>query len=251
MRAARWMLSVMFLCVASAAAAQPKGDPPADGEAAPAEVETATEAAPEAPAAEAPDLSELRARYRALRDRLFQSRARAAAVGSALYSTRLQVNLHFASGRSHTVSRAIIRLDGASVFDNLEGVIAQDEATRFSGYVAPGRHVITIRVEAASKDDPSFSSAAESSFVVQAPAGKDLVIDAVARDEGDMGYAWGKEGRGSYGLHLDVDVKARAPAEDSGHIRRSSRAGSAQTAVIAAQVSKQLNFETQEVSAAR
>ena len=75
--------------------------------AAPAESDAAEPAPPDGK-----EIESLRAEYLQLRDRLFRSRARAAAVASELYSTRLTVNLDY-SAHFYRVRRATIRLDGA------------------------------------------------------------------------------------------------------------------------------------------
>lgn len=161
---------------------------------------------------EAQDIDALRREYLRLRDELFRSRARAAAVASALYSTKLGVFLTYDSGRFYAITRATIRLDGASVYDDTTGSVASDRAVRFEGFVAPGRHQLSIRIEAVGKDDERFTSITESTVVVQAPAGKDVTITARARDEGDIAYAWKKRERGSYqlGLSIKVDTQKRA-----------------------------------------
>jgi hypothetical protein len=173
-----------------------------------------TSPVPEAPSADV-DVDSLRQEYLKLRDELFESRARAATVASAVFSTRIQVKLAFASGRFYGVTRAIVRLDGASVFDDTGGKIANDDAVRFDGWIAPGRHVLTFRVETVGKDDERFTSATEATIVVQAVAGKDLAVIAKASDGGDIAYEWKRKERGGYRLGIDVDVNtmARAAAE--------------------------------------
>ena len=131
-------------------------------------------------------------------------------MASALYSTRVQVHLTFANPRFHGVTRAAIRLDGASVYDDDRGTIASDDAVRFDGWIAPGRHQLVFRVEAVGTEDDRFTSATETAIVVQAVAGKDLRVVARARDDGDIAYAWKKGEKGSYKLGLTVDVKAVA-----------------------------------------
>ncbi|HEU0029244.1 MAG TPA: hypothetical protein VFQ53_01340 [Kofleriaceae bacterium] len=163
--------------------------------------------------ADEPDVDTLRQEYLSLRDELFKSRARANAVASALYSTRIQIKLTYTTARYYTPSKATIRLDGASVFENTTGAIGGDDGVRFEGYVAPGRHLITFRVEATGKDDDSFTSVTESQIVVKAVPNKDLVVAAKARDGGDIAYEWKRKERGSYGLGIDVSVKAVPRAE--------------------------------------
>lgn len=167
------------------------------------------------------DLQSLRAEYFKLRDRLFQSRARSSAVSSALYNTRVSVNLNYESGRYYTITRATIRLDGASIYDDSEGSIASDKATRFEGFIAPGRHQVSIRIEATGKDDDRFTTVIENSFIVQAVKDKDLTIKATASDGGNMAYKWSKKQSGNYKLHMDVSVKAvKRKKKKSDHIKR-------------------------------
>jgi len=220
----RTLLGAMLVAsLATPAAAQPKGGPPAPSPspAAPPAPPPATAQPPKpddkvAPKQPADDVDTLRQEYLKLRDELYQSRARAAAVASALYSTKVTIRLAYTSGRFYTVDRATVRLDGASVYDDREGAIAADDAVRFEGWIAPGRHVVAIRVEATGKDDGRFTSATEASFVVQAVAGKDLVVVGRAKDGGDIPYAWKKGEHGTYRLAIDADVKTvkRAPGAE-------------------------------------
>jgi len=165
---------------------------------------------------EALDVDSLRQEYLSLRDELFKSRARANAVASQLYSTRIQIKLTYTTARFYNPAKATIRLDGASVYENATGAIAGDDGVRFDGYVAPGRHLITFRVEATGKDDDSFTSTTESQVVVKAVAGKDLIVAAKARDSGDIAYEWKRSEHGSYGLGIDVAVRTAKQAEDKG-----------------------------------
>jgi len=181
------------------------GDAKADARKEPAEADK--------PASGDGDVDTLRQEYLSLRDELFKSRARANAVASQLYSTRIQIKLTYTSGRYYSPVKASIRLDGASVYENATGAIAGDDGIRFDGYVAPGRHLVTFRVEAVGKDDDSFASVTESQITVKAVAGKDLVVAAKAKDGGDIAYEWTKKEKGSYGLALDVAVKTAARAD--------------------------------------
>ena len=149
----------------------------------------------------------LRQEYLALRDELFASRARAAALSSQLFSSKVVIRFRFDAGRYYSVPKASIRLDGASVFEDTQGSIVADDAVRFTGFVAPGHHVVTFRVETIGKDDDRFSSANEAQVSVEAVAGKDLIVVARAKDAGDIPYAWKRSERGDYGLSMAVAVK--------------------------------------------
>jgi hypothetical protein len=203
-----------------------EGEPAADGTDGAETPEGTPEGTDPAATTDAPetadeDLQSLRAEYFKLRDRLFQSRARSSAVSSALYSTRMSIDLNYGSGRYYTITRSTIRLDGASIYDDTEGTIASDKATRFEGFIAPGRHQVSIRIEATGKDDERFTSVLDNSFVVQAVKDKDLVIKAKAADGGNIAYKWAKKETGTYRLHLNVSVKsAKRAKKKSDRIKR-------------------------------
>ncbi len=167
------------------------------------------------PAAEekGPDVDSLRQEYLSLRDELFKSRARANAVASQLYSTRITIKFTWQSGRYYGVSKSSVRLDGATVYEDAGGAIAGDDGVRFDGYVAPGRHLVTFHVEATGKDDDSFTSTTESQIVVKAVAQKDLQVSAKAHDSGDIAYEWKRSEHGNYGLGIDVAVKSAKQPE--------------------------------------
>jgi hypothetical protein len=160
-----------------------------------------------APAALGPDVDSLRQEYLSLRDELFKSRARANAVASTLYSTRVTIRFTWASARYYGVTKSSIRLDGATIYEDATGAIAGDDGVRFDGYVAPGRHVVTFHVDATGKDDDSFTSSTEAQVVVKAVANKDLIVAGKGKDTGDIAYAWKKQEHGTYALGIDVGVK--------------------------------------------
>jgi hypothetical protein len=189
---------------AGSAAPAPTGEPAA----------RAAEPEPDKPAADAGDVDSLRQEYLSLRDELFKSRARANAVASQLYSTRVQIKLTYTTGRFYNPAKATIRLDGANVYEDATGAIGGDDGVRFDGYVAPGRHLVTFRVEATGKDDDSFTSTTEAQIVVKAVAGKNLIVAGKAHDAGDIAYEWKRSEHGSYGLGVDVSVQAVKPAAE-------------------------------------
>lgn len=179
--------------------------PPGPPAAQPAEPDEPTK-----PDGKAVDVDSLRQEYLALRDELFKSRARANAVASQLYSTRVNIKFTWGSARHYGVSKASIRLDGATVYEDATGAITNDDGVRFNGYIAPGRHLVTFHVEATGKDDDSFTSSTESQIVVKAVPNKDLLISAKGHDNGDIAYEWKRSEKGSYGLGIDVAVKSAA-----------------------------------------
>jgi hypothetical protein len=169
--------------------------------------------APPPPPAPAPpagnSLDDLQKEYEKIRESLFTARARAAAVSSAVYSSRVQVFLKYASPRFFSVSRSTVRLDGAAVFEDTTNAISNDNVMRWGGFVAPGKHEDSIRIEAEAKDDSSFTTATENTFTIDVPARREVTLRASAEDAGDMGYSWGKKTKGSYKLRLDVGVEGK------------------------------------------
>jgi hypothetical protein len=188
---------------------QPPGTTPAQQPSAP----TPDKEEPPAKEGKEVDVDALRQEYLSLRDELFKSRARANAVASQLYSTRMSIKFTWGSERHYAVSKASIRVDGATVFEDSTGAIAKDDGIRFNGYVAPGRHLVTFHVEATGKDDDSFTSSTESQIVVKAVANKDLLLAAKGHDSGDIAYEWKRSEKGSYGIGIDVAVKSVAGAK--------------------------------------
>lgn len=205
------VLGAIVLCFAAMAAAQPNPQTGAGAGSGTASATgtgsaSASEAVPDVDA-DSDDVDALRQEYLKLRDELYKSRARAAAVASALYSSKITIKLAYDTARYYSVDRAVIRLDRASVYDDTQGAIASDDAVRFEGWIAPGKHQVSIRIEATGKDDPRFASATEASFVVEAVAGKDLEITAHAKDGGDIPYQWKKTEHGTYQLTIGADVQ--------------------------------------------
>jgi hypothetical protein len=163
--------------------------------------------------AKPPKLDDLQKEYERIRESLFTSRARAAAVAASLYSSKVQVYLRYTTPRFFHVSRAVVELDGAAVYQDAAGAVAADDLVRYDGFVAPGKHQVTLRVDAETKDDVSYSTRTESTFTIDVPQHRVVVLRGEVEDSGDMGYSWGKKNRGSYRLHMDVDVEAKDAAQ--------------------------------------
>src|SRR5262245_24387348 len=103
---------------APAAPSTPAPAPAAGGDPnAPPTSDTSAAVTAAAQSGEGADVDALRQEYLKLRDELFASRARAAAVASALYSTKITIKLAYTTGRFYNIRRATVRLDGANVFD--------------------------------------------------------------------------------------------------------------------------------------
>jgi len=192
---------VLLVVVATAVPAQAQ---------APSAPTAAVTAAPAPGPAAQPSIDDLQREYEKIRAELFSARARAAALSQTVHSSKVQIYLRYTTPRFFHVNRASIRIDGASVFEDLTSAVANDNVMRFDGFVAPGKHQVTLRIDAETKDDPAYGTSTESTFTIDVPARRLVILSADVEDQGDMGYSWGKKSRGSYKLHLDVGVEAKA-----------------------------------------
>src|SRR5438270_10667170 len=128
------LTAVLAAAIATPALAQPNKPPPAPApDTAKPPPDTSPAVTTAAEAGEGSDVDALRQEYLKLRDELFASRARAAAVASAMYSTKITLKLTYTTGRFYNVRRATVRLDGANVYDDSDGKISGEDAVRFQG----------------------------------------------------------------------------------------------------------------------
>ena len=131
------------------------------------------------------DVDVLRREADAGRDELFRSRAKVRTITSSLYSSKISVDLKYGAGRFFTLRRLIIKLDGARIFDDPEG-LAKAAGPLFEGFLAPGRHTLSFRVEATSKDDETFTYITEDTFAFEAKAGKLSRVSASMDEDGSI-----------------------------------------------------------------
>ncbi len=148
------------------------------------------------------DVDALRREADAVRDELFRSRAKVRTITSSLYSSKISVDLKYGAGRFFTLRRLIIKLDGARIFDDPEG-LAKAAGPLFEGFLAPGRHTLSFRVEATSKDDETFTYITEDTFAFEAKAGKLSRVSASMDEDGSIAD-------GTYDVRLKVKVSPQA-----------------------------------------
>jgi hypothetical protein len=167
--------------VAALARAQPA--PPAGNAAPPAsERKPAAPAAAEAPAS---DLDRLRAEHSALRDALFRSRARRETLENALLSTQLLPVVRWEGARRYLLKSAELRLDGVRIWDAGNAPLGDDAVTLAARGVPPGAHVLGVRVEVRSRENPKLGYTSEQSFSVSLPEGKKTTVEITIDEDGD------------------------------------------------------------------
>ena len=162
--------------------AETKPEPPPTPAPSPPKAETP----PPAPTVADKDLDKLRIEYETLRDSLFRSRARAATVAGAMFSTKLTVGLRWKATRHYLVKHAQIRLDEAQVWDSGDKALGDDNVKAAEQSVAPGRHDLTIRLEIRAKDNDKLGYISEHTFSLDVAENKKTFVDLIADEDGDL-----------------------------------------------------------------
>jgi hypothetical protein len=188
----------------------PKEEPPP-----PATPEPPPQAAPAPPPVPEPppkpdkamiDLEALQGEYQSLRDELFRSRAKAEMVGKQLYKTRMVATFQYKAQRAWPIKKVTLKLDDQPVADQDAPNAADDPVKIFEGFVAPGRHKVSLRVECGATGDANQSYSAESSFIVEALDGKQARVKWVADETGDGPQSLAKKKDGTFDVRLRADV---------------------------------------------
>jgi hypothetical protein len=152
------------------------------------------------------DLEALSNEYHALRDELFRSRAKAEMVGKQLFKTRLVATFQYKAQRAWPLKKVTLKLDDQPVADLDQPNASDDPVQIFEGFVAPGRHKLSLRVECGAVGDPNQSYSAEGSFVVEALDGKQARVKLSVDETGDGPQALAKKKEGSFDVRVRGDV---------------------------------------------
>lgn len=176
-------------------AAEPAPSAPAPE---PVPVPEAATAAPAAPSAARPDVSELRSRYDQLRDAVFRARARRETLEKALFSTKLTTIIRWDSNRHYRLERAEVRLDGARLWESGEYPVGEEPIPLAEKSVPPGEHVLAVRIEIRSREHARFGYVSEQSFSLSLPEGKRTRVEVTIEEDGDLP---------SYNPNIDIDIE--------------------------------------------
>jgi hypothetical protein len=167
---------------------------------APRPAEAPAAAPAEKPKAAGPTVESLRAEYDDLRDQLFRSRARRETLENALLSTQVLPAIRWRGGRHHQVKRAELRFDGVRLWESADG-IASDKAIALSPKSAPpGPHVVGVRVEVRSRDNPDLGYVSDQSFAVALPEGKKTTVEITVDEDGSAP---------SYNPDIAIEVRSK------------------------------------------
>jgi len=170
----------------------------------PAPAETATPVVDEAAAADQKlrddhqaTVEQLRARYDALRDAVFRSRARRETLEKALFSTKFLATIVWDANRNFSLEKAELRLDGTRIWETGERPIGDDPVVLTERSLPPGPHVLGIRIEVRSRDNPRLGYASEQSYTLVFPEGKRTEVEITIDEDGDLP---------SYNPDIEIDV---------------------------------------------
>jgi hypothetical protein len=134
-------------------------------------------------------------------------RARVAAVGDALYKSRIAISVE-TDGDAMKISRLSVSIDDGVVFappsfSGSDAVLVYDHA------VAPGRHAVTIEVERKDAKDDSFRTAQRSRFNVEVPRDHKLELRVTIADDSTMGADFPADRSGRYDARIRVKAAAK------------------------------------------
>ena len=139
----------------------------------------------------------------ALLSRVAALRSRIAALASALFSSKLRIEVR-AGGDGVRLESLHVSLDGGVVYTAPPRSGFEQTETVYEHPVAPGQHVIGIAVERHDTHNPQVSSGQESRFVVLVPEKKLLWTRLELEDESTMAEDFTADNEGKYQLRVKL-----------------------------------------------
>jgi hypothetical protein len=147
-------------------------------------------------------------------DDLVQARSRVHALGQQLFRTRVTVSLQDRTAGTQSLSRIVLRLDGAPIFQSdgpVEG--AADGREVFTGSVAPGPHVLELEIAQRARADDAYRYEGRSAFRFQVVRERLADITLVLEDSSDIAERFESGGEGRYEVRTRMRVALRALPE--------------------------------------
>jgi hypothetical protein len=135
-------------------------------------------------------------------------RARVAAVGDALYKSRIAISVQ-TDGDAMKVTRLAVSLDDGVVYTAPPTFSGADAILVYDHAVAPGRHAVTIDVERKDVKDESYRSSQKSRFNVEVPRDHRLELKVLIGDDSTMGADFPGDRSGRYDTRVRVKASAK------------------------------------------
>lgn len=163
----------------------------------------ATPTEEEAPAG--PDLSPLREELQGILDDLVQARARAAAIGQALFRTRLRILVQ-RRGDDVFLARLVVKLDNGVVFRS-EPSFRGDEGVRvFEGFATPGPHQVEFEIEQRARGGETYRYIMRDSYRFEVLSDRITEITLVVDDDSEIAEDFPDDQSGEYDVRTRVRV---------------------------------------------
>lgn len=140
----------------------------------------------------------LRARYDQLRDDVFRARARREVVEKVLFSTKVSLSLTWEANRHYVLEKAEVRLDGTRLWDASLRPVTDAPITLAERPVAPGAHVLSVRLEVRSREQAALGYVSEQSFALSLPEGKATKVGISVDEEGSLP---------SYNPEIEIEIE--------------------------------------------
>jgi hypothetical protein len=135
-------------------------------------------------------------------------RARVAAVGDALFKSRIVVRVE-TRGSHAKIGKLSVSLDEGVVYTAPAGFFADDETTVYDHAVAPGRHVLGVDIDRRDDRGETYRTGQNSRVTLEVPENQKLETTIRIDDDSDMGSDFPSSQKGSYDLRIRVRAKAR------------------------------------------
>lgn len=170
-------------------------------------------------------VSALQQEARALRDELFKARGRVSLVAAKLFTTRISLQLRSNLERFYTVSNLTLRIDGAPVYVQEQGMPSTDE-NLFEVFAAPGSHELSVSVDLVARRDATYKIRLDHSISIAVASNERVSTRLLLRETGNMWrFAERKRGRSD----LRTRLRAQAKSTDKGRAKAKAGTGGVRT----------------------
>jgi hypothetical protein len=157
--------------------------------------------------------AELQRELSEVMDSLVQARARAAVLGKALWKTTVAIKVDNRA-EDQVAVRVALWLDGAPVWSGDGSALSDPERTMFSGFLAPGQHVLTYEVEQRARADEKYRYTLRASHRFTALRERRSELRLVLEDDSDIAEDFADDEEGEYDVRARLQVRAISPDDD-------------------------------------
>ena len=152
------------------------------------------------------ELAALTAEYNAITDQLFRSRAKVSLVGDALFKSRIEARFRYGAQRAWPLERVTMRIDDLPVYTG-ETPSATETIKIFDGFAVPGKHTLSLEVEARATGEARVAYGTEGHFTFDLPDGKQTLVEFVVDETGSGAHPLAQRNRGDFDVRVRAKVK--------------------------------------------